>query len=791
MNSSTDKRGLLSSVALIRFGDFEYDVARHELRKQEIRLRLQKQPLEILLDLIESPGKLVTREALRRRLWSSGTYVAFEQGLNSAMNRLRDALCDSAQAPRFIETVPGEGYRFIAPIETIAAQHHSKSAIPVPGISAAATEAGPTRKWSASAPAIAAVAILCVALGAVALLTPRPQTAAPKSRQWVLVTNFENRTGNQQLDNVVGFALQNELTNSQQVRIASPERIKDALSLMRKAPDSVIDEKTGREICLRDPDIRVLITGHVSKLGSAYALEVASIDPADGRILRGFTEQAKDENQILSAVHRLGDALRESLGESLAQIRQAAPRFELVTTPSFHALRLYTDADGLIRRGRSNSAAELLEQSLAEDSNFASARLLLGYVYTDRGDQAAGTHQFELAFQLANTTSERERYFIEATYEGEVLKDPERSAATYERLLSLYPDHYWALNNLVYEYRRLGRIREAVPLIARIADSRPNDLVSNADAVWARAMCARDFDGALPYLERCKALIDTSDGNTPQYAYVVTWVRLFPAFQQWISGNIEESHRELIAEENLGGILEPTLVAQFHMAFGEFGEAERWFWKDQDPQDKEQCLAILAFAKGDMPAVKTHLLRAQAAPGPGVVGNSTAALLMTKVGLRSVAERIGGQANFPRNHFLEGELALGRGDTARGISLLEHSIQIRKDLPTYASFVGIESLAEAYRKQSKMADVVRILEAGSSEKEMSYEFPGIATGLMASYWMRVELELADTYRSLGRLDLARKIEDELSKLLVFADPGHPIVRALQARGYFQNAGVVQ
>src|SRR6516225_9658550 len=103
----------------LRFGEFEYDPQRHELKKFGSRVRIQRQPLAILLTLLESPGSLVTREELRSRLWDSATFVAFEHGLNSAIKRLRDVLCDSADHPRYIETIPGEGYRFIAPVERL------------------------------------------------------------------------------------------------------------------------------------------------------------------------------------------------------------------------------------------------------------------------------------------------------------------------------------------------------------------------------------------------------------------------------------------------------------------------------------------------------------------------------------------------------------------------------------------------------------------------------------------------------------------------------------------------
>ena len=103
--------------AIIRFGVFEADLAAGELRRNGLKVKLQDQPFQILLMLLERPGEIVTREELRTRLWPDGTFVDFDHSLNASMNKLRDALGDAASNARFIETVPRRGYRFIAPIE--------------------------------------------------------------------------------------------------------------------------------------------------------------------------------------------------------------------------------------------------------------------------------------------------------------------------------------------------------------------------------------------------------------------------------------------------------------------------------------------------------------------------------------------------------------------------------------------------------------------------------------------------------------------------------------------------
>src|ERR671910_2234750 len=99
----------------MKFGSFELDLRLRELRTGSTRVRLQEQPFEILRMMLERPGDVVTREELRSRLWPNGTFVDFEHSLNAAVKRLRAALGDDADNPRFVETLPRRGYRFIAP----------------------------------------------------------------------------------------------------------------------------------------------------------------------------------------------------------------------------------------------------------------------------------------------------------------------------------------------------------------------------------------------------------------------------------------------------------------------------------------------------------------------------------------------------------------------------------------------------------------------------------------------------------------------------------------------------
>ena len=133
-----DLRSDLRPAQRYRFGVFEADAATGELRRQGMRVKLNAQPFQVLLMLLEQPGQLVSREEISRVLWPEGTFVDFEHGVNSAVNRIREALGDTAGSPRFVETLARRGYRFLAPVEKIDSGDHlplapDESQSPAPG----------------------------------------------------------------------------------------------------------------------------------------------------------------------------------------------------------------------------------------------------------------------------------------------------------------------------------------------------------------------------------------------------------------------------------------------------------------------------------------------------------------------------------------------------------------------------------------------------------------------------------------------------------------------------------
>jgi len=183
------------AARVLRFDTFELDLRSGELHKRGVKLRLQGQPVQLLTILLQSAGNLVTREELRSQLWPVDTFVDFDHSLHNAIGRIRDVLGDSAEIPRYIETLPRRGYRFIAPVEEVqpsriseANGHKTREAV---------TVAPPTTRISKTRAALALTLLILVATGSAFWLVravSRPTSAAPRLHS-IAVLPLENLSG--------------------------------------------------------------------------------------------------------------------------------------------------------------------------------------------------------------------------------------------------------------------------------------------------------------------------------------------------------------------------------------------------------------------------------------------------------------------------------------------------------------------------------------------------------------------------------------------------------------------
>jgi tetratricopeptide (TPR) repeat protein len=450
-------------------------------------------------------------------------------------------------------------------------------------------------------------------------------------------------------------------------------------------------------------------------------------------------------------------------------------------------VQLYTQADELIHesnlQGNNTAAAELLKKSIAEDPSFASGHLLLAwtYAYTDQDQKARP--EFQRALDLADTTSDRERLFILGSYYQVVAEDAPKAIGYYEALLRLYPDHNWASNNIMELYLKSDRLNALADLCIRLADSRPDDWLLNQRAVWAKLIVERDWNGARPYLQRGVALA-AAQGNSDEGNSEVAISKSFPVYAKWLQGNVVEAHADLLQlERSATTDRDHELFGVLFALFGQFREAERQMQTVSDFRERETGLAEVAFVKDDLSEVRRHLLKV--GPGPADARNSVVLILTARAGLVTQLERILPDALAPCRPIFMGEFSLARGDDARAEQLLEEGLKAR-NWPVNVTLLGSESLARVYTREHKFQEALRVLQsawetrAWSDSWDLGWNFAWSSP--------RIGLQLADLYREMGRTSEAEQVEDELSKLLIYAESDHSIVRELQKRHQLISTG---
>jgi DNA-binding winged helix-turn-helix (wHTH) protein len=206
------------SFIILRFGAFEVNLRSGELRKQGVRIKLQEQPFQVLANLLQRPGDVVTREELRSAIWKSDTFVDFDNGLNTSINKLREALGDSADSPRFVETLPRRGYRFIAPV-TVDGQEPAGA-----GTETAGAES--TRRWKMIA--VLAILVAGSVSGGVMLWRSR-QSQKLTEKDTIVLADFANTTGDPVFDDTLKQGLRVQLEQSPFLNILSDEKAGEEL----------------------------------------------------------------------------------------------------------------------------------------------------------------------------------------------------------------------------------------------------------------------------------------------------------------------------------------------------------------------------------------------------------------------------------------------------------------------------------------------------------------------------------------------------------------------------------
>ena len=458
----------------IRFGHFELDIDEGKLSKAGHRIRLQAQPLQILLLLLERPGHVVTREEMRQKLWSGETFVEFDDALNTAIRKLRAALGEAADNPRFLETVPRRGYRFIAPVtipppseaiekliqptpprmenfETVAVSN------PMPPVSALPVLR--RSRW----PRLAMIALGCVliAVAAGGYWRYRKHVFRITPKDTIIVADFVNTTGQPVFDDALRQGLEIGLEQSPYVAVLADRKSSVIMKQMGRSPEERITGRTALEVCQRAGG-KVMVQGSIASLGRSYLIGLAAIRCDTGDPVANEQSQAKREEDVLDALGHTTALLRSRLGESLPSIRKYNAPLEQATTTSLEALNTYGLALSTWDRKGNRESLPLFKRATELDPNFAQAYGGLATVYHNLGYAALARESASKAYELRNQVTLAEKASIEARYYSYVTGDLEKAFEVRALAAHDYSDSPGSYYHLADAYDNLGRYADAV-----------------------------------------------------------------------------------------------------------------------------------------------------------------------------------------------------------------------------------------------------------------------------------------------------------------------------------------
>lgn len=455
-----------ASGTVFHFGLFEANPVDGVLSRSGTKVKIQEQPFRLLLLLLERPGEVVTREELRQRLWPEGTYVDFDGSLNVILKRLRAAIDDDPENPRFIETIPRRGYRFIAPVSAVVEQA-SENLPPVPAKSPVAVETLHSQARSSDT-AVAwlgrgqqsrrhliyggsALAVLVLAISGWLAWHYRwlgerqfSQKAPVQVRKSVAVLGFRNLSGRTEdawLATALSEMLSTELAGGEKLRLVSGEEVANLrLSSPWSQTDTLVRNTTARIGTALNSD--VLVLGSYLTIGPTdhgqVRLDVRMQDGKTGEILTEVAEVGSSQD-LFHLVSRVGARLRDRLGiQGLQSTEEAGVLASLPLDPE--VARFYALGVGKLREFDALAAKDLLEQAAQADPKFSLVHSQLARAWAELGYEQKRRVEAKRALDLAIDLPRAQRMLVEGEY-YESLGKPEQAASVYHALFELFPDN--------------------------------------------------------------------------------------------------------------------------------------------------------------------------------------------------------------------------------------------------------------------------------------------------------------------------------------------------------------
>jgi len=467
-----------------RFDAFELDIDCGELRRDGTRLRVPFQPLRLLELLASRAGRVVTREEIRDYLWPADTHVDFEQGINACIRQVRGALDDHADRPRYVETLPKIGYRFIRPVERESAGGET-----VPVVRAAR----PARRWREAG--TAAFLALAAAGGVVTIAAIGARLAAGSERSTtdrrpvVMVLPFRNLTGSPD-DDSLGDGLTEELIAQLGRRFGASMAVIARTTAMKYRDSSSTIGQIAREL-----DVDYLLEGSIRRGDDELRITA--------QLIRG-----DDESHVWAANYdrSLDDplAVQTQIAESIAavlglQLLQGEDLASAATTPeAYSAYLLGVSARARGGLGSASRAREALERAVRLDPGFAPAHVALAHAirFTEAGPQVWSRVRRELDLALALDEELPQAHAMMGMLRLYADYDREGARDAYLRALRLNPAFAEAYHGIAAVWSTLGQHDEAIAAVHRALALDPRSAAVASDLGWY-AYVARRYDEAI------------------------------------------------------------------------------------------------------------------------------------------------------------------------------------------------------------------------------------------------------------------------------------------------------
>ncbi len=409
----------------------------------------------------------------------------------------------------------------VSPVETLdpaPSTRPSEAELPVP------VEAGPPVRPAAHEPRVRLPRAAWLVGIAALVLTPlvfllRPSDGMGlEDRDFILVTELSNRTGEEVFDGSLQTALTIALRQSQFVNLVPAGQVRATLARMGADSAARIDVPMALEIAQREPWIKAVLAVDVTRLDTVYALSGQLLDPTTGAVVLAEEVRAGGRAAVLPALDSLGRVVRRRLGESLSAIDETSVALPRATTSSLSALKLFAVGQGAWDEGRPEEARTLWSESVALDSGFAWAHASLGMAnrWIDGAASDAAVYHYEVAETLLDDLGERERLWIRSLIEvGRGNTD--EAVATLRSYLRVYPDDAVAWANLGRQLWGLGELDEAAEAYARALRLNPADASARINVAFIYDRLGR-FKEAATSFEEAFAL--QPDARTRQFGGV-------------------------------------------------------------------------------------------------------------------------------------------------------------------------------------------------------------------------------------------------------------------------------